>query len=105
VMHYSVTQRTHEIGIRMALGARPGDVLRMVIRQGLTLALAGLAVGLAGAGWLTQVLSNFLYGVTPADPPTFVTVSFLLTAVAALASSIPAWRAARVDPLLALRHD
>jgi predicted permease len=105
VMHYSVTQRTHEIGIRMALGARPGDVLRMVIRQGLTLALAGLAVGLAGAWWLTRVLASLLYGVTPADPPTFLAVSFLLTIVAALATSIPAWRAANVDPLLSLRHD
>jgi predicted permease len=105
VMHYSVAQRTHEIGIRMALGARPGDVLRMVIRQGLTLAIAGLAVGLAGACWLTGVLSNLLYAVSPADPPTFLSVSFLLTAVAALASAIPAWRAAKVDPLLALRHD
>ncbi len=105
VMHYSVAQRTHEIGIRMALGARPSDVLRMVIRQGLTLALAGLALGLAGAWWLTRILSNLLYGVTPADPPTFFSVSFLLTAVAALASSIPAWRAAKVDPLQALRHD
>jgi predicted permease len=105
VMHYSVAQRTHEIGIRMALGARPSDVLGMVIRQGLTLALAGLAMGLAGAWWLTQILSGLLYGVTSADPPTFLSVSLLLTAVAALASSIPAWRAAKVDPLQALRHD
>ena len=105
VMHYSVAQRTHEIGIRMALGARSGDVLRMVIRQGLTLALTGLAVGLAGAWWLTRILSTLLYGVTPADPPTFLSVSFLLVVVAALASSIPAWRAAKVDPLQALRHD
>jgi predicted permease len=105
VMHYSVTQRTHEIGIRMALGARPADVLRMVIRQGLALALTGLGVGLAGAWWLTGALASLLYGVTPADPPTLLTVSFLLIAVAVLASSIPAWRAAKVDPLLALRHD
>jgi predicted permease len=105
VMHYSVVQRTHEIGIRMALGARPGDVLRMVIGQGLALALAGLAVGLAGSWWLTRILSNLLYGVTPSDPQTFLSVSILLTAVAALATSIPAWRAAKVDPLLALRHD
>jgi putative ABC transport system permease protein len=105
VMHYSVAQRTHEIGIRMALGARSGDVLRMVIGQGLTLTLTGLAVGLAGAWWLMQILSTLLYGVTSTDPPTFLSVSFLLTAVATLASSIPAWRAAKVDPLQALRHD
>jgi len=103
VMHYSVAQRTHEIGIRMALGARAGNVVRMVIGQGILLASIGLGAGLAGSWWLTRLLSILLFGVTPSDPVTFAAVSILLVAVAILASSIPAWRAARVDPIAALR--
>ena len=103
VMHYSVAQRTHEIGIRMALGARPGNVVRMVIGQGIMLALMGLGVGMAGAWWLTRLLASLLFGVTATDPLTFAAVAILLTALAILASAIPAMRAARVDPLAALR--
>jgi len=103
VMHYSVTQRTHEIGIRMALGAQPGSVVRMVIGQGVLLAAIGLGAGLAGAWWLTRLLSNLLFGVTASDPLTFAAVSALLVVVAVLASSIPALRAARVDSIAALR--
>jgi predicted permease len=105
LMHYSVAHRTHEIGIRMALGARMGGVLAMVMRQGLSLCLLGLAVGLAGAWWISRLFASLLYGVTPADPLTFAVVSALLIFVAALASLIPAWRASRVDPLVALRHE
>jgi putative ABC transport system permease protein len=103
VMHYSVAQRTHEVGIRMALGARPASVVRMVIGQGLLLAAIGLGAGLVGAWWLTRLLSSLLFGVTASDPVTFAAVSILLVVVAILASSIPAWRAARVDPIAALR--
>ena len=103
MMHYSVAQRTHEVGIRMALGARPANVVRMVIGQGLLLAAIGLGAGLAGSWWLTRLLSSLLFGVTPSDPVTFAAVSILLVVVAILASSIPAWRASRVDPIAALR--
>ena len=103
VMHCSVAQRTHEIGIRMALGARPGNVVRMVIRQGIMLAVVGLAAGMAGAWWLTRLLASLLFGVTATDPITYAMVAMLLMAVAILASAIPAMRAARVDPLAALR--
>jgi len=103
VMHYSVAQRTHEIGVRMALGARPGNVVRMIIGQGFMLAAIGLAAGMAGAWWLTRLLASLLFGVTATDPVTFGAVAILLTLVAILASSVPALRAARVDPLSALR--
>ena len=103
--HYAVTQRRNEIGIRMALGAPSATVVRMVIGQGLRLAGIGLAVGLGGAWWVTQLLWNLLFDVKPFDPATFGAVSLLLLVVAGLASSIPAWRAARVDPLSALRCD
>jgi predicted permease len=105
VMAYSVAQRTREIGIRMALGARPADVLRMVVRQGLQMSAVGLVAGLVGALAVTQLMSSLLYGVTSTDVPTYVLISLLLAAVVLLASSVPALRAARVDPIRALRYE
>ena len=108
VILYSVTQRVHEIGIRMALGAEKWNVFRMVIGQGLRLALAGVAIGAAAAAIFTRVLSSFsqlLYGVRASDPVTFVAVSLILIGVAILACYIPARRATRVDPMIALRYE
>jgi putative ABC transport system permease protein len=105
VMSYAVTQRTRELGVRMALGARRPQVLRMVVGQGLRLAVLGVAIGLAGAWALTRVLGAQLYGVSPTDPATFATLSALLLAVAVLASLLPARRATRVDPMIALRGE
>jgi putative ABC transport system permease protein len=102
---YSVAQRTHEIGIRMALGAQARDVLRMVLGQGVTLALGGIALGLLGSLALTRLQSAMLFGVRPTDLLTFMSVSVLLAAVALLASYGPARRATQVDPLVALRHE
>ncbi|MEK6320489.1 MAG: FtsX-like permease family protein [Acidobacteriota bacterium] len=103
VMAYSVNERTHEIGIRLALGAQPGNVQQLVIRQALILTVVGIAIGLAGAVALTRVMSSLLYGVTATDAFTFVVTPILLGSIALLASYVPARRAAKVDPMVALR--
>lgn len=105
VIAYSVAQRTHEIGIRLALGAQRRDVLRLIVGQGLKLTLIGIVFGIGGALVLTRFLSSLLYGVRPTDPLTFISVSLILVVVALLASYIPARRATMLDPKVALRYE
>lgn len=105
VMAYLVNQGAREIGIRMALGATQRDILRLVVRQGMTLALTGVAIGLTGAFLLTRLIRSLLFGVEATDPLTFVGISLLLAVIALLASYIPAQRAARIDPMMSLRCD
>jgi predicted permease len=105
VMSYLVTQSTHDIGVLMALGARSGDVIKLVLRQGMELAAIGIAAGLAGAAVLTRVMASLLFGVSTTDAGTFAALPALLAAVAFAATVIPAWRTARVDPVVALREE
>jgi ABC-type antimicrobial peptide transport system permease subunit len=105
VISYSVSQRTREIGVRVALGAQRTNVLGLIVRQGALLAALGLAIGLVGALGVTRFLRSMLFGVSPFDPVSFTTVAVLLSVIAFLASYLPARRAARVDPIEALRQE
>jgi putative ABC transport system permease protein len=105
VLAYSVAQRTHEIGVRMALGARPRSVIWMVLRRSLWLGAAGVLLGTAGASAATRLLSPFLFETTPTDVSTFAAVAATMFTAAVAAGAIPARRATRIDPLTALRHE
>jgi len=105
VMSLAVSQRVHEIGVRMAIGARPAEIIRMILGQGMGLALVGVIIGVATAFTLTSAVKSFLFGVTPNDPATFLAVAAVLAAAALAACYLPARRAAQVDPLRALRTE
>jgi putative ABC transport system permease protein len=105
VISYSVVQQTHEIGVRMALGAQRRDILHMILREGMLLAITGIAIGIGGALGLTRVLRSMLFEIEPTDPATFVGVAIFLTIAALAACYIPARRAMKVDPMAALRHE
>ncbi|MGC1768977.1 MAG: FtsX-like permease family protein, partial [Candidatus Acidiferrales bacterium] len=105
VMAYSFSQRTHEVGIRIALGAQRADILRMALSEGMQIVAIGLATGLAGAAIMTRLFRSMLFNVAPADPITFATAAAILAAVALMACYIPAQRATQVDPLTALREE
>jgi putative ABC transport system permease protein len=105
VMNYSATQRTHEVGIRMALGATRADIMWLVVGNGMLLTLIGIGIGVAASLLLTRVMASLLFGVTATDVPTFLGVSLVLAAVALIANYIPARRATRVDPVIALRYE
>jgi len=105
VMSYLVTQGTHDLGLRIALGAPRGGILRLVVGQGMALAAVGIAAGLTGAWALTRLMSSMLYAVSPTDGATFAGVALFVAAVALTATCVPAWRATRVDPLVALREE
>ena len=105
VISYSVSRRTHEFGIRMALGASQQEILRLVLKEALRLALAGVGAGIIAALGLTRLISSLLYGVRPTDPTTLIVSPLLLTGAALLAAYLPARRATSVDPMLALRHE
>jgi len=105
VMSYSVTQRTHEIGIRMAVGARPLDVFKMILGHGMKLALIGVGIGLVGAFLLTRLMATMLFGVEPTDATTYGAISILLIAIALLACYLPGRRATKVEPTISLRYE
>jgi putative ABC transport system permease protein len=105
VMSYTVAQRTHEVGIRIALGARPSDILKLLVGHAALLAVIGAGIGLVGAFALTRLMSSLLYGISPTDPVTFAIITLVIILIALIASLIPARRALKVDPIVALRQE